>query len=269
MRAFASRATAGVSTPLPAVGLVARYAADAITNITDGQSVTNWNDTTGLAAPLLVGVGLTPPTFLANADGDSMPLVRFDGVLNQLQNLDASLAYGGTDFTAYFVARNTYSSGAKKKMWALCGAGGDEFGNGSMYFGVDIPDAWRLRYNYPGNGSAYCANARATQGPGNFNQNTGVPQWALGVIRFSTVLGYGWTHVRCGQIAGDWTLGAAAPMTFTEFYLGSGSTNGVAWPNTIQCDVREFGMYHRALLDSEIRALMRYAGNKWQLPGLI
>jgi hypothetical protein len=255
---------------LPTLGLANHWSADSGINVADGQPVTLWGDSVG-GCDLVVGSGVTAPTYQANLDGDLLPAVRFDGVLDQLQCLAGAIAFAGIGATIFGVARWPSTSGNKLKLWALCGPSGDEAGDGAMYWGADNPDGSRLRYNYGSTGSNYVPNPRVSTGPGggsNVNINTPIPEWGFFMARFSTAFGAGYTTVRNGLIAASWTQGAARNMTWSQFYLGSGFTGGIAYPNQVECDVHEMGIYHTALNDSDVRNLMRYAGHKWLLPGL-
>lgn len=86
---------------------VGRWEADHGILVADGAPIDNWASADGTNVLTAGGVAVRMPIFHAQDNGDNIPYVSFNGVLNE-QTLDCIVpgaAYVGTDITVYLVIR--------------------------------------------------------------------------------------------------------------------------------------------------------------------
>lgn len=197
-----------------------------------------------------------------------MPMVRFDGVDNTLGVASAS-TYTGTDLTLFIVSRSVSTTAHTYKIASVYGkgpfgtAGDDEATNLNIH--ADDPNGLAARRV----GVVYAGGAAAQSPPGTTSLSNGVSEWAVFMVRFGSIFSRGVVSVRNNLISSSFDVGSTlTDWASTNYTLGSGSIGGSGWPNNTLCDIRAFGIYHRALLDSEVRSLLRYLGAHWELPGI-
>ncbi len=224
------------------------YAADRIEGLSDGDSVSTWEDLSGHNYDA-TNTGSARPTYETN-ERNSLPVLRFNGTAQFLAADALAAEFTGTDMpmTVFTVAKLT-SDAATATLFG--------FGRSSTATPFKILQALVTTENQRMNQTDDAASAKSPE------LSAGSPH------TLNTWLYHSWRS--SGTDAAIWRNGTALTLTSTDWNLGATTLNQAAigclrrttntqfWPG----DIGEVIVFDRALSTAERQLIETYLDNKW------
>lgn len=227
-----------------------------LSGLVNGDPVSTWTDQSPSGNDL-TAAGTARPTYIADADGDGVPCVRFDGGLTGFK-FTPSAALVGKDITVMLVARHAVESGLRG-INAFYKTG--QTGSGNNSFGID-QNSGRLIMTGGSN-------------RGLSNPNTGYQEWLWSVYIFRYVelvyppnaLSNPTQHKMMICNSGQTQLESdqSNDLEIDYWTLGCQADAAGAIGNNLRCDVRAFAVWDAALSDTQAKEVASSMAAKWNI----
>jgi len=228
---------------LPEYGLVLWLDANAITGLSDGAKVNQWNDLSGESNHATQTTEANKPTYKVTILNNK-PVVRFDG-LNDHLIIDTLLAGGTSSRTIFIVAKSDVT--ANKAIFIL---NGDRTGTATARFYDITPEIW----------------VRVGSGNQQFNESFPAGYKILTIsndVNAKVNEIYGWLDGSPLTVKGNTSGATALNILGTRSSIGTilNDITTYAWKG----DIAEILVYERILTDSEREMVESYFSTKYGL----
>ncbi len=225
--------------------------------LTNNTAVSTWDDLSGHAHHI-TNTSTARPTFFADG-GDGLPYVHCDSS-NDWLGVSGLTNYTGTDLTVYLVYR-LFASNANLTLLSL-GRASQNAGEalGTLAFKQDVTP----------NATIFRTNATSfTPAPGSSGMQEGMWGWEVLCVRSQSV-----ATVEFGtQVYGTFFWGSHRPVGFagmpafnyTAFSLGARLTGTTTVDLFSAADFRAAAVYQSAHTDKQVKQMLRYLANKYNI----
>jgi hypothetical protein len=236
---------------ITSANLVLWLKADAIGNISDGETVNTWRDSSGKHNHMYHASDTLPIYVSGQRSGlNGMPVLRFNGNEKLCGSLDTDPQTPGiqtlsTPFTIFSVVRNADSSHDRVVRAYF---GGDRF---HMAFGMS-----QYRDDLKNSFLAYAPWAPSTLEPLNLlNTN-----WNIHAYTLDSLVQHDWTWYYNGTAIQGVGLTSGTPQQYEDtVYIGSSNYGNENWLG----DLAEILLYDRVLTKSELNQVGSYLARKY------